>query len=453
MTHPLDPVLPTQTEDALWVAEKGTRYLAHEMRVGKTAAAIRACDLMGARRVLWLTTGTARLTHAHAWLDYGLFGWPVSVLTTGRDRPGKDGVTITSYDLAAGALKDKLLTDTWDVLVVDEAHKLKTRTAKRTIAVLGEDCDRATGLASAAKHVVPLSGTPAPNHPGELWPVLRALFPEAIADHTRGGTMPYWRFEDRFCKTKFSRFGDRKIVGGKNLRELRERIAPYVRRRTFAETFPDAPGIAAQMLYVPAQADLAELIELEKSAIVQELGIRLDRVKSENGREAILRELESKVGLRLRRLTGLAKAPGVVEWAIDYLKERPKLVLMGWHAEVLDAICAGLEKFRPIRVSGGVSAKAKGEAAMAFRKDAARRAFVGNLAAAGEAIDLSVADDVVLIESSWVPGENDQAIRRIVNMHKRNENVAWFATLSGSIDEHIQRTNMRKTQTLLELFG
>lgn len=453
MTHPFDPVLPSQTEDALWVAERGTRYLAHEMRVGKTAAAIRACDLLGARKVLWITTGTARLTHAHAWHDYGLYGWPVSVLTTGRDRPLKGGVTITSYDLAAGPLRKWLQGEQWDVLVIDEAHKLKTRTAKRTVAVLGQDCDRKSCLAASATHVMPLSGTPAPNHPGEMWPVLRALFPEAIADHTRGGTMPYWRFEDRYCKTKFSRFGDRKIVGGKNLRELRQRIAPFVRRRTFAETYPDAPGIATQMLFVPAQADLAELIELEKSEIVQQLGIRLDRITSETGREAVLRELENKVGLRLRRLTGLAKCPGVIEWAKDYLKERPKLVLMGWHSEVLGALCDGLDAFKPIRVSGGVAPKAKGEAATLFRKDPARRVFVGNLAAAGEAIDLSVADDVVLLESSWVPGENDQAIRRIVNMHKRNENVAWFATLSGSIDEHIQRTNLRKTQTLLELFG
>lgn len=449
-----DPVLPLQNADAQWIAETGTRYLAHEMRVGKTASAIRAADLLGCRRVLWLTTGVARLGHAHAWQKFSPFSHDLHVMMTRSQAvPTGRGVIISSYDLATGPLYERLLAGEYDALVLDEAHKLKTRTTKRTKAVFGESCDRTDGLAWRAEHVIPLSGTPAPNHPGELWPVLRALFPAAIEDTTRGGPMPAWRFEKRFCKMKYNPFGEPKIVGGKNMPELRKRIAPYFLRRKFAETYPDAAGAQVEQLFVDAHGRLDDLRELEQSTLMAEYTKRLERAADESRKAAILDELEHRLGLRLRRLTGLAKAPGVIEWAKEYLADRQKLVLFAYHTDVIDALCEGLSRFRPIRVSGGASPKVKSEAESVFRDDPNRRVFVGNWISAGEAIDLSVADDLVLVESSWVPGENEQAIRRIMNMNKRRENIAWFATLAGSIDEHVQRTAMRKAADLVQVFG
>lgn len=373
-------------------------------------------------------------------------------MMSGSEQPTAD-VVIATYDLATGALYEKLMKREWDALVLDEAHKLKNKNANRTTGVFGERCDRADGLASRALRVYPLSGTPAPNHPGELWPVVHALFPEAIM-RPNGTPMPSSAFVDRYCKTKFSPFGGLQIVGARNKQELREKLAPYFLRRKFADVYPDAAGVEVQQLFVDAQSNLDELRELEKSEVCADLMrfVQRDDVSAELKRQA-LKEIDKKIGLRLRRLTGIAKAPGVIAWAKEYLDDRQKLVLFGHHTEVLDALCGGLAKYKPIRVSGGVSGKARAEAEQVFRSDPTRRVFVGNLVSAGEGIDLSVADDIVLVESSWVPGENEQACRRIVNLMKKRENVAWFATLAKSIDEQIQRTNARKTADMLAVFG
>lgn len=447
-----DTVFPVQRTDARWLAEKGTRYLAHEMRVGKTATVIRANDLLRARRILWITTGTARLGHAKGWQAYSPVDHPCRVMLTGRDTPLDVGVTVTSYDLAAGPLYDKLRKMQFDVVNLDEAHKLKNRKAKRTIAMFGEDSDRADGVTANAQHVIPFSGTPAPNHPAELWPVLRALFPDTIM-RENGTPMPYSVFENRYCKTKFNPFGGIKIVGGKNLKELRAKIDPYFLRRTFAETYPDAAGVEIEQLFVDAQGNLDELRALEHEGMIAEIKQRLERLQSEKAREALLDEIEQKLAMRLRRLTGVAKVPGVVKWVRERMADAQKVVVFGHHKEVLDGLCDGLAKYKPLRVSGGISAKAKAEAEHVFATDVNRRVFVGNLQAAGEAIDLSAADDIVLVEASWVPGDNEQVIRRIVNLAKKRENIAWFATLAGSIDEQIQATNVRKTRDLMELFG
>jgi len=456
MTHDVGGghILPTQHFAARWIAEKGTRYLADEMRVGKTAAVIRACDLLAAKRVLWLTTGAARLGHAYAWQQFSPLDRDCRVIMTGRDSISDSGVTITSYDLAVGPLFDELVKNDFDALCLDEAHKLKNHKAKRTKAVLGERCDRVGGIAERCEHVIPMSGTPAPNHPGELWPILHALFPQSIV--VKGDKpLRQFEFERRYCKTKWTPFGNNmKIVGGKNLPDLRARMAPYFLRRKFKDIYHDAAGVHIEMLYVDAAGELDDLRELERDEVLVGFKRALELATTDKQRDLINTEIEKTVGLRLRRLTGKAKVPGVVAWAKELLEDRGgKLALYGHHSEVLDGLVEGLSKYRPLRVSGGVSPKAKAEAEQVFREDAKRRVFVGNIQAAGEAIDLSVADDIVLVESSWVPGENDQAIKRIMNMAKQRENVAWFATLADSIDEHIQRTNARKTSDLVQLFG
>jgi len=444
------PVLPHQREDARKLFGLKTGYLAHEMRVGKTATVIRALDAANVDSVLWVTTGTARLGHADAWDRFSPLDRSVAVLTEGRQRPAAD-VVITSYDLASGPLAQPLKDRRFDAIVLDEAHKLKSHSAKRTRALLGEKCDRVGGIVEGVERVIPMSGTPAPNHPGELWPVLRALFPQAIVH--KGIIMRRWDFEQRFCQFRRTPFGD-KIVGGRNLAELKKRLEPWFIRRTFAETFPDAAGVNCELLFVEAQQNLDELKSVEHDDAVLKYKKLLDNpALSPVARRQILDDIDTHVAMRLRRLTGTAKVEGVVRWAIEALEDRRKIVLFGHHADVLDGLCEGLAQFNPVRVSGGVSPAAKGAAEKRFREDDKCRVFVGNLLAAGEAIDLSVADDVVLVESSWVPGENEQAIRRIVNMMKHRENIAWFATLAGSIDEHVQRTNARKTADLLQLFG
>lgn len=442
-----DPVLPFQRADAVWISETGNAYLAHQMRVGKTAPAIRACDLLGARRVLWLTTGAARRSHAMAWETYSPLGHNIQVVLGGGE-PITGDVVITSYYLATKELLTRLLKRRWDVLVLDEAHKLKNPEAKRTQAVLGDLCDGVGGLCSRADVGILLSGTPAPNHPGELWPVLRCFFPDAIATRS-GEPMSRWQFEAKYCKTKSNDFG-RRVVGAKNVAELSRRISPYFRHRTFSETFPDAKGATVDNLYVDAHAQLSALCEDEEDHLIVEMSEALLKTPVDKIGRA-LDDLDEKVKQRIRRLTGLAKAPGIVEWAKEQLQSGGKVVLMGHHKDVLDTLCRSLSAYNPVRVSGGVSPKAKTEAEQTFLNDPKRRVFVGNILSAGEAIDLSVADQICLVESSWVPGENAQAIRRIVNMHKTRENVAWFATLADSIDVQIQNANIRKAKDLQAL--
>jgi hypothetical protein len=55
-----EPLLPHQEIGAAWLAERRQAFLADSMRVGKTPTSIRACDLVGAERILILCPAVAR---------------------------------------------------------------------------------------------------------------------------------------------------------------------------------------------------------------------------------------------------------------------------------------------------------------------------------------------------------------------------------------------------------
>ena len=89
-----------------------------------------------------------------------------------------------------------------------------------------------------------MSGTPAPNHSGELYTILRTLKPEAIFFPKSTQPMTIQAFEDRYCTVAVKRFGDRQvrvIEGSRNINELRTHLAGFMIRKTKAQVLKDLP--------------------------------------------------------------------------------------------------------------------------------------------------------------------------------------------------------------------
>lgn len=435
-------LLPHQRIAASFLAERKSALLADGMRVGKTPSAIGGADLIGASDVLWLTRGAARPDHARAWKRFQTIDRPVAVLESGRDRPAA-GVTICSYDLAAGPLLDPLMRR-YDAIVLDESHRLKSRDAKRTKAVYGEAIDGA-GLMGCAPVAWHLSGTPAPNHPAELWPMLFAAMPEAIENPKKPGRpMRYWDFVARYCRTQENWLGHTQIIGGKNLGELKAKLAPYMLRRRLDEVVADLPRLMVDTLPLQATLRLPTGADIEIEKIKSIL-----KMKGVGGLSAL-----AKDGSNVNRLVGLSKAEAMGLWVIERLEDnQDKIVLMAVHTEVVEALKKMLKRFNPVALYGGSTAVERREAVPTFMNDPICRVFIGNIDSAGEAIDLSVADELVMVESSWVPGINEQACMRVVNIGKKRPTLARFAMLAGSYDERVTEACAEKTRTIMELFS
>ncbi len=225
---------PYQQTGAAFLAGRKRALLADDMGLGKTAQAIAAATQVDAEKILVICPASVREN------------WRREIE---RFAPGKiSRWRVESYDSARSNF-GFLLDIGYDLIVIDEAHYLKSATAKRTQAIFGPKCDGVGGLVEKAKYVFLLSGTPMPNHPAELWPMLRSCAPETILSARTGKPWSYWQFVKGYCKTRNNGFGEQ-IVGGKNLDQLKSALQPFMLRRLKEEVMPDLPPIRFAELFV-----------------------------------------------------------------------------------------------------------------------------------------------------------------------------------------------------------
>lgn len=463
---------PYQVEGARFLAEKKRALLADDMGLGKSAQAIAACDAVGAKHIVVVCPASVTENWRREFRKFQKFPRPVADISrvewVAGQEPSFGGafefVEVVSYDKVARDVST-WLAGTPDVLILDEAHYLKNRTAKRTKAIFGPKCDGVGGLVERAKHVFLLTGTPAPNNPAELWPMLRAVLPQAISNpivaskntvtHFRPDDsfdplgvsyrpLAYWSFVNRYCVTRDNGFGIQ-IVKGKNLAELKTRLAPFVLRRKKNEVLKDLPPIRFAELPVEGR------IEFDPDK-VEEFAAIVAKALTEHG-IAGLAKIAPHVAT-LRRLTGLAKVAPVVEWVKDWLDGGgQKIVLFAHHRDVIDQLLAGLAEWPGVAVHGGLPPGQRQLNIDAFQNNEDTRFLIGQIQAAGTGITLTAASDVLFVESSWVPADNEQAAMRIHRIGQKNACLVRFAMLAGSIDEQIQRAVMRKTADISRLFG
>lgn len=434
-------LFPYQSDGVRFLTERQVAGLFDAPGLGKTAQLCRAWTEIEAGTVLVICPASLRAVWRQEVERWGA-GTP-HVITQSEDgvkRGTVDGpygapktaVNICSYNGAAGALFEMLMAGSYDVLVLDESHFVKSLKAKRTIAVYGKNAN-GSGLMSRAKRVWLATGTPVPNDPSEIYPMMRALFPDAIQTR-RERPMTYWQFASRFCEMVNNGFGW-KIVGGKNLTELRDRLRERTLRRRKEEVLKDLPPIRFDTL--PVAGRLADLPHGEQQRVARALESG-DVVKA-------LREVAPHV-TTLRRMTGIAKVRGVVEWLHDSGVENA--VLFAVHRDVIAGLMSSLPD--AVELHGGTAAAEREEAVRKFQSGEARW-FVGQMQSAGTGLTLTKANTLVFVEPSWVPADNEQAAMRIHRIGQMRGCVAYFATIPGSIDEAVMKAVARKTATIREL--
>lgn len=419
------------------------------MRVGKTPQAIRACDLVGARTVLWQTKGRVRWDHAAQWQRFGHPGREIKILATGKDRPRRGAVNIVSYELASGPLLQPLLDLYPDVAVFDEFHQFGNPESRRTKAAFGKNINGRGGLVQWPLRLWFLSGTPAPRDPTQIWPTLRCVFPETIRARN-GSPLDYWGFVNKFCKTKHNGFG-RQVVGGKNLDLLKEQMQPFFLRRCFEEVNAEIPKLRFADLPLDTGEYLKELRGEELNAILEEAGI--DPADLDSGDERVAKKIEAaqeQVQRKIAQLTGMAKVKPLSALLRDELEDGlQKVVIFAWHRNVIEAYAAALADYNPVIMYGGSGQGGD----VAFNTDETRRVFIGQIQAAGEGINLAAADDIVFAEAYWTPGLLQQAYYRCSAPTKTRPVLVRFALADAGVDGNIMRTMRRRAEMMEELFG
>lgn len=407
---------PYQEDGAQFLIDRDRAFLADEMGLGKTVQAIVAARQSGCVRTLVVAPASA------------LPNWRREKQTW---YPGPQPWGFVSYTKLMQLDRDVgFNVGDWDVVIADEAHYMKSPGSKRTKATMK--------VLRAAKRAWLLSGTPTPNHPGEFWSYVKYLWPEVPASL---GLTTSFDWLNHFTKWYATAY-DHKPYAAKNVRQLRALLAPMFLRRRLAEVGLDLP---------PLRVDVHLF---EKDPAFESV---LEQMQEQDGIDYVEEALSDEPHLsRLRRFLGSYKAPKIAKLLIDELQagEYKQIVVMAYHHDTLDALNTAFTEsgISVCGFRGGASESARQEAIDSFTAGEAQ-VFLAQQTAAGVAINLQVAHEIVLVEPAWTPEDNRQAVKRIHRIGTEHPCRARLFAVDGTLDDAIMTAQARKLEMIEETIG
>lgn len=437
-------LFPYQKIGVDFLSQRRFALLADEMGLGKTAQAILGAKAVNAKNILVICPASARINWQR---EFWKFGKDNSTIALSASSSFYNwGRVIMSFDHATRYVNLYKQID-WDLIIVDETHFLKEPTAKRTKAVFGIE-----GLLHHTKRMWLLSGTPAPNHAGEIWIML----------YTFGLTkLSYNGFTARYCNSHHvggSRYSRIQITGSntKHTPELKEILKKFMIRRFKKDVLPDLPPIFHSIHYIQDDGKdpfdrlphLRDKLQGELDRLKEALDFDMGAVSNEK-LLATLKIMSQSVS-SLRRYHGLKKIVPIAELVKQELDLAlyDKIVIFGIHTDVLESLKSLLHKFNPVAITGKVLMYKRQQAVDTFQKDPLCKIFMGNIQAAGVALTLHAANQGLFIEQDWVPGNNAQASMRIHRIGQTKPVTIRHACIADSFDDRVTQILTRKIQEL-----
>lgn len=433
-----------QVDGGAFLAASYRASIFDEPGLGKTAQAIRACELVKATRTIVICPAGVRQVWPFQWKLWGRSNPRViradSVFDLVAWQKGRVEVLVMSYEQASHWWRD-IASDFFDCLIVDESHYLKNPDAKRTRAIVGDHGDGSGAIAGMASYVWCLTGTPIKNDPADLWVPLK------LAGQTR---LEFTAFQKRYFKQRIGTFSVTNTPRPEALPELQAMLRDMSLMRTFTDVGSQLPPIRLDVL--PVDGDSRAVVEYLKDYP----GLS----------DRILQSIEAGGGMlsfddnthiaALRAMIAEAKAPGYARLITEEMKSGTidKLVVMGHHRRGLQIVAEHLNAhgIRAEMIVGGTSERQREATVRSFQDDPKGvRVICGNITAAGTGLTLTAACRLDMLESSWTPADNVQAIRRIRRKGQMRPTLARFVMLQNSFDDAVAAVVTRKANTIVSI--
>lgn len=411
--------------------------------LGKTPIAICTANDMQAERVLVICPASIRLQWVSKIREWTTMRWPLIIHPILNARNGvhpRAQWTVMSYEMArTPAIAMALLKGHYDLLILDEAHYLKTPDARRTRAIFGGGDVEA--LASVCSRVLALTGTPLPNRPREAYTMARGLQFDSIdfmSERAFGERFnPIVRREVERSDGSITFITDERT--GRHS-ELQNRMrAGFMTRHLKRDVLTQLKLPVYDLVQVEESGSVKQALKAESM-----LGIDPENLAGADA--AAIGQVAT-----VRRMMGIAMAPQVCDY-VDMLIEggEEKIVLFGWHHEVLDIYEHKLGKHGIVRVDGNTTPGQKDKIIKRFIADPEVQVITGNLLSLGTGTDgLQLVSTHALIgEPSWTPGENIQGFDRLDRFGQRGTVQGDIFVAPNSFAERILASSLRKLQNI-----
>lgn len=402
---------------------------ANPMGLGKTPETVRYLKEKKARTALIVTPKIIRHQWKHQLKVWGGFDAEIyenqKVIT--------EGIWIVNYDkLRTEKTRLKFRRFQWEYLVLDEAHKIKSRTSQQTKAV----------KELPAAHRIALTGTPILRYVDDLWSILHFL------DESYSG-ISYWAFRDYFCEMQHTPWGD-KITGltrnPAKVAILNQLMSHVSIRNNAVEV---AKGKSRETVLLPMTKKQRELYRKEKDLLLDQLP---ENLTIANGAVLTMRLMQttSWPGLYIENEPGPK-----FEWILETCSNNPKEKFVVF--SVFEKTISALVKFLNDNGVSSVSITGKNKAE---ENEVNKRLFVdkgvqvlaGTIGSMGQGYDelQHVCRLGIVIDRDWSPEIMEQAEDRLHRKGQDNPVCIYYLECTGSFDQHVGRVNRNKAADIRE---
>lgn len=424
-------------------------YNAYEQGMGKSAMAFMYGNTNHCKSILILTAASLRINwarEAHMWSTYNdmyhqayavLDGIDAGKLSTKRFiHPGDmPSPVIVSYNMMVSNpnLFKYLMSRDWDLIIGDEFHKARGLSSRT--------CQLAAQLIMKNKRFLALSGTPMCNSAIDLFP---ALFLMALEYKDYFNPEEYKLCTDidsyvkEFCSVFSGRYGTR-VTGihrQQKLRDLLVRTPPIMFRKKKSEVMTDLPPIIFDRIDLNLKGETS--VDRIASSQIKRLeeGYTFSRPNEEGAN--IMSTLRRELGMAL---VSCRETYEIIEDAI----EADGCVIVGaYHKGAIQVLKETLsKKHKVVVVDGSVTPTNRQKYVDQFQNGEAD-VFIGQLAAAGTGINLSRAQQVIVVELDWLPDIINQFISRPHRIGQKGDVIAKFLCTKNPLHVRILNAIIRK---------
>lgn len=353
----------------------------------------------------------------------------------------------------------------WASIVCDESHRVLVTNKAQAYKQTQNRCGLGKLSVVEGGKRIAISGTPFRGKLQNLWGTLNWLYPDQYRS--------YWKWVDRWFDTETGYFDEVKIQGVPEEKKplFYQSIAPFMLRRTKAEIAPDLPpkqyagtnigGLVGHWVEMsPKQKKAYQQMKEEAVALLDSGSLVANGVLAEMTR---LKQFATSYG----KLSMVVDDEGFenpvftpelpsnkLDWLLSFIDElgiepgkatpsegNRKLVVASQFTSVIDTFADYLiaKKYRVLRITGKVTQKEREKAVQEFQTDGGAQILMLNTKAGGVALTLDRADDLVILDETFIPDDQEQVEDRIHRVSRVHNVTIHYVRSLGTIEEKIAR--------------
>ncbi len=423
-------LLPYQLDGVAFAVGAGRAILADDMGLGKTIQGIGAAELLSAEAGISKVLVICPASLKSQWrLEIKRFSDRTCQLVLGsaEERAAQYDnscfFTICNYEQVLRDI-NSIETVKWDLIILDEGQRIKnwqTKTSQTTKSL-------------RSPFALVLSGTPLENRLDDLYSIV-----EFIDDRRLG---PAFRFFNTY------RVVDEKgkVLGYKNLDELRKKLKPVLLRRTRKGVMSELPPRTTELRRIPPTEEQISIHNGQRKIIQSIISKRyiseMDLLRLQKAL-LICRMAANSTFLVDKEPPGYSSKLDEIDTLLDQLlsEQDRKIVLFSEWTTMLGLIEPFLHKrdLRYVRLDGSVPQKKRQALMHEFQKDPDCRLFI-TTNAGSIGINLQAANTVINVDLPWNPAVLEQRISRAHRMGQKNPVQVFILVTEDTIEENLLGT-------------